>query len=55
MCLIVIFFYGRYFGVCFLNQLIFSKRESDLVSKLVLLYFSFFKVSLLTQWALRYR
>ena len=41
-------FPDRYFGVCFLNQLILSKRESVLASKLVLLYFSFFKVSFVT-------
>ncbi len=34
----------RYFAVCFLNQLLLSHREAALASRLVLLYFSFFKV-----------
>ncbi len=35
----------RYYAVCFLNQLILSHDEPDLATKLIIVYFSFFKVS----------
>ena len=37
----------RYFAVCFLNQLILTKRDRELATRLISIYFSFFGVSFL--------
>ena len=34
----------RYFAVCFLNQLILTKRDRELATRLISIYFSFFGV-----------
>ncbi|XP_033105031.1 CCAAT/enhancer-binding protein zeta-like [Anneissia japonica] len=34
---------AQYFGICFLNQVILSHDEEDLATKLMVIYFSFFK------------
>ena len=38
------FLHFRYYAVCFLNQLILTKKDSDLASALITIYFSLFKV-----------
>ena len=35
---------AQYYGVCFLNQLILTKMENQLASRLLSIYFSFFKM-----------
>ena len=37
----------RYFAVCFLNQLILTKRDRELATRLISIYFSFFGVGFL--------
>ncbi|KAM9316709.1 CCAAT/enhancer-binding protein zeta [Gastrophryne carolinensis] len=34
---------AQYYGVCFLNQIMFSREESDLANQLITVYFSFFR------------
>ncbi|XP_069808188.1 CCAAT/enhancer-binding protein zeta [Dendropsophus ebraccatus] len=34
---------AQYYGICFLNQMIFDHEESDLASQLILVYFCFFR------------
>nr|AAH84984.1 LOC495457 protein [Xenopus laevis] len=34
---------AQYYGVCFLNQIIFSHEESDLANQLITVYFCFFR------------
>nr|DBA26807.1 TPA: hypothetical protein GDO54_011017 [Pyxicephalus adspersus] len=34
---------AQYYGICFLNQIIFSHEESDLANQLITVYFSFFR------------
>ncbi|XP_058879488.1 CCAAT/enhancer-binding protein zeta isoform X2 [Acipenser ruthenus] len=34
---------AQYYAICFLNQLVLSHEESDLASKLITIYFSFFR------------
>ena len=41
----VFFFFFRYYACCFLNQIPLSHQIKAIASKLVSLYFSFFKVS----------
>lgn len=45
MCNEVFFFVHRYYACCFLNQIPLSHAIKAIASKLVSLYFSFFKVS----------
>ena len=40
-----LFCFCRYFAVCFLNQLILTKKDSELATRLISIYFSFFGVS----------
>ena len=42
-------FFCRYFAVCFLNQLILTKQDSELATRLISIYFSFFGVSLIIE------
>lgn len=34
---------AQYYGICFLNQIMFSHEESDLANQLIMVYFSFFR------------
>ncbi|XP_018428741.1 PREDICTED: CCAAT/enhancer-binding protein zeta [Nanorana parkeri] len=34
---------AQYYGICFLNQIMFSHEESDLANQLITVYFSFFR------------
>ncbi|XP_053314606.1 CCAAT/enhancer-binding protein zeta [Spea bombifrons] len=34
---------AQYYGICFLNQIIFTHEEVDLANQLIMLYFSFFR------------
>lgn len=34
---------AQYYGICFLNQIIFSRDESDLANQLITVYFCFFR------------
>uniref|UniRef100_A0A8C5QQE6 CCAAT/enhancer-binding protein zeta n=1 Tax=Leptobrachium leishanense TaxID=445787 RepID=A0A8C5QQE6_9ANUR len=34
---------AQYYGICFLNQIMFSHEETDLANQLITVYFSFFK------------